>query len=290
MLLGKVLAMLAPLVRLLVARGIGYTALTRALKPAFLAAAREQLESEGIRATDAAISVRSGLHRKDVRALGQEPTQADEVAPVRALSLASQVYTVWTTDARYRNAAGDAMPLPVTGPAPSFDSLVAGVSKDFSRRTVLDELVRLGLVDEEQGRVVPREAAMVPTRDFTDALTFLGENVHDHLAAGVANLRAVSAARKPPFLEHSMYAAGISDESIAQLARLARDSWKPAFGQMVDAARQRYELDRERGHTGRIRFGVFVYAEPDAEPVAEAEAGTSAPATPARIGRQRSKR
>ncbi len=222
--------------------------------------------------TDAAISVRSGVHRKDVRVLSKpaadNPSESAADKP-RALSLAGQVYTVWTTDARYRNATGEPVALPLTGPAPSFDTLVRSVSTDFSRRTVLDELVRLGLVEEIEGMVAPQAAAMVPSQAYAESLQFLTENVRDHLDAGMNNLRAVVDGEPAPFLEHSMYAEGISDASIEQLANLARQLWKPAFNQVVDAARQRFELDRQNGHTGRVRYGVYVYSEPD-QPVAPA--------------------
>lgn len=275
--LAQSLAMLQPLVRLLVSQGVSYSALTKALKTEFVQAAREQLSNEGAKVTDAAVSLRSGVHRKDVRVLNQPLTgDGDSAGPLsassttadapRALSLAGQVYTIWTTDARYLDAKGKPMTLPVTGPAPSFESLARSVSTDLSRRTILDELGRLGLVKEESATVEPMAAALVPTKRLTDTLHFLSENVTDHLSAGVTNLNAVADEASPPYLEHSMYAAGLSNDSVAQLANLAGQLWKTAFTQSVDAARKRYALDESQGHTGRIRFGVYVYSEADEAP------------------------
>ena len=266
------LEMLQPLVRLLVSQGVSYSALTKALKTEFVQAAREQLSEEGAKVTDAAVSLRSGVHRKDVRLLNQpnDDKVADSAiaassgadAP-RSLSLAGQVYTIWTTDARYLDAKGKPLALPATGPAPSFESLARSISTDLSRRTILDELARLGLVKEEGDTVTPMAAAMVPTKRLTDTLQFLSENVRDHLSAGVVNLNAVAHETAPPHLEHSMIAAGLSNDSIEQLANLAGQLWKPVFNQSVDAARKRYSLDESHGYTGRIRFGVYVYSEAD---------------------------
>ncbi len=281
--LSHALEMLAPLVRLLVSQGVGYPRLAQALKQVFMQAALEELHREGRRVTDAAISVRSGVHRKDVRAAGAtlastaaasaaaaSDASASAAAPSDATSgrrrgagsVADQVYTRWTTDAAYRDADGRPSALPLAGPAPSFDTLVSAVTRDLSRRTVLDELVRLGLAREHEGRVEPLADAAIPRADLARMLEFLSDHVHDHLAAGEANLRAARAGDKPPFLEHALYANGLSDASIEQLRQLAVQLWRTAFGQIAEAARQRHAIDREHGRDGRLRFGVYFYSEP----------------------------
>ncbi len=263
-LLARACEVLEPLARLLVSKGVGYTQLSQALKPIFMEAARAELRSVKGKETDAAISLLSGVHRKDVRtyeALREERGQEKAPAPNRALSVAEQVFTRWTTDAAYRDEHGKAAHLRLLGPAPSFDSLVNAVSKDFSRRTVLDELLRLGLVEEAGELIVPLAQGMVPTKGFTELTHYLATNVHDHLAAAAANVRAVSVGEKAPFLEHSMYANGLSEASVAQLLQLAKTLWQPAFGQMVDAARQRYAIDEANEEGGRMRFGVYFYSE-----------------------------
>ncbi len=270
--LERSLALLAPLVRLLVDHGVGYPAFTTGLKAAFIDAAREQLQEQGARTTDAAISVRSGVHRKEVRvasaALAQASAQPGPGARSerRALSLAEQVFTRWTTDAAYRDRDGRPATLPLGGAAPSFESLATSVTRDVSRRTVLAELVRMGLVEERDGTVVPLGDAVVPKAGFETTLRYLSEHVHDHLAAAAANLGATERGAKPPFLEHSLYANGLSAESIAQLTTMARELWRPSFERMTDAARQRFEIDRAHALDSRLRVGIYVYAEPAAPP------------------------
>jgi Family of unknown function (DUF6502) len=264
LLLARACEVMEPLARLLVAKGVGYTQLSQALKPVFMEAARAELQSVKGKETDAAISLLSGVHRKDVRsyeAMREELGPSKAPVPNRALSVAEQVYTRWTTDAAYRDEQGKAAHLRLLGQAPSFDSLVNAVSKDFSRRTVLDELLRLGLVEEAGDVIRPLAQGMAPTKGFTELTHYLATNVHDHLAAAAANVRAVSAGEKAPFLEHSMYANGLSEASIAQLLQLAKTLWQPAFGQMVDAARQRYAIDESNNQGGRMRFGVYFYSE-----------------------------
>ncbi len=284
LLLDEALRALGPLVKMLVARGVGYPQLAQLLKPAFMTAARDQLAAEGARVTDAAISVRSGVHRKDVRQWTRGPAAASDGAteagqePATHGSVADQVFTRWTTDAGYRSAAGGPAPLPLTGPPPSFDSLVQAVTRDLSRRTVLDELTRLGLAREADGMVVPMAEAAIPQSDQAEMLRYLASHLHDHAAAGVANLDAAARGERPPFLEHAMYATGLSDASIEQLRQLAVQLWKPAFGQMVDASRQRHAMDETQALNGRIRFGVYFYSEP-ADHAGAAAAATDRTAT-----------
>ncbi len=256
--------LLRPLIDLLIKQGVGYPSMAKAMRTAFVEAAREQLENEGSKTTDAAISLRSGVHRKEVKALGQSGERdIQRRQPERALSIAEQVFTRWTTDATYKDKSGRPDVLPLTGPAPSFDSLVTSVTRDFSRRTLLDELVRIGLVQVKDDHVHALSNAMVPTKALTELTQLFGESLHDHMAAGTANIAAAQDDRPAPFLEHSMYANGLSDLSVEQLSALATDVWKPAFNQMVNAATQRYELDRDDEHQGRLRFGVYLFSEPD---------------------------
>lgn len=283
-LLARSVGMLRPLVDLLISQGVGYPSLSRALRTAFVDSAREQLaqESGSDAVTDAAVSLRSGVHRKEVRALNEarqgaadNPAQNGKQAEQqeRSLSVAEQVYTRWVTDATYHNSQSEPATLPVSGDAPSFESLVTSVTRDFSRRTVLDELVRLGMVAVQDNRVAPLAMAMVP-QAWDELTQYFADHLHDHMAAGAANLKAARGGDKTPFLEHSMYANGLSDLSIEQLSTLARDVWKPAFNQMVGAARQRYDLDSQENRQGRLRFGVYLYSEPDQpDPTLQADQG-----------------
>jgi Family of unknown function (DUF6502) len=262
--------LLFPLVRLLVSQGVGYAQLASRLKRVFMEAARQELLAEGSKPADASVSVRSGVHRKDVRSWRESDEQA---APRKELSTADQVYTKWLTDAAYKDGEGKPKAIPVTGPAPSFDALVLSITKDFHRRTVLDELVRLGLAkeiasgsadDEGLTWLQPIADALVPSNDLAEMLKFFSGNARDHMAASVQNIIAMRAGSPAPFIERSVFAQGLAAQSVDQLGALAKQLWQPAFQQMVDAANQRYQVDKgtvqpEEKH--RMRFGVYFYSE-----------------------------
>lgn len=262
-LLSESMGMLTPLVRFMVSHGVTYPQLAQALKQPFIDAAKQALAGQKQRVTDAAVSLRSGVHRKEVRLRSAVESTAS-AAPAtsrRARSLAEQVFTRWLNDAPYRTLDGSPAVLPMTGIEPSFDSLTRSVTKDFSRRTLLNELVRLGRVREDGDRVVPISHSAAPGAAIGEMLVNYRSQLHDHLAAGAANIEAARAGQSPPFLEQSLYVNGVSAQSVEQLAQLGRQIWKNAFDQMVAGATQNMARDETASHSGRLRFGVYFYSE-----------------------------
>jgi len=254
--LRSALAMLVPLARWLVHNGVPYSSFAPALKTVFVEAARRELADSGGKQTDSALSVLSGVHRRDIRGLeGDAHVQAQPKAP----SVASQVFTRWLTDLALRNGSDPPIALPRYGPAPSFEVLARQVSSDVHPRTLLAEMQRLGLVRVEGDQVHLEAQAFVPQRGFDDMVELFTANAADHLAAAVHNLRGDG----DKLLEQSVFASGLSPRSTLQLGALARRLWRSAFQQMVQEATERYQQDSQ-GTQGsmRMRFGVYYYAEP----------------------------
>jgi len=253
-------ALMAPVARWLLRNGVPYTAFATLLKSVFVDVARDELERAGSRPTHSALSVLSGVHRKDVRSL--ELDGATTATPP-AFPLASRVFTRWMTDARYHGPDGKPRPLARSGPAePGFESLVRQSSNDVHPRTVLDELLRSGLVRVEGDDVVLQEKSFVPSRKLDELTALFSANVSDHLNAAVHNLTVKS----PKFLEQSIFANGMTQESIDHLHQCARDAWSAAFTTMVTEARKRVDIDSETDSDIRMRFGVYFYSEPAAAP------------------------
>lgn len=253
-------ALMQPIAQWLLRNGVPYGAFADLLKSVFVDAARHELERGPSKATHSALSVLSGVHRKDVRALAE--TDPVLTAPQRSISLASQVFARWLTDARYRDRAGKPRSLVRSGPGVSFESLARDLSSDIHPRTVLEELIRLGLVVLEDDKVVPSSQAFVPSRKLDEMTALFAANGADHLAAGVHNLTT----NTPKFLEQSIFATGLSERSVAQLHQVARTVWTGAFDTMMDQGRQCIAADGEVQDSHRMRFGVYYYSEPTLSP------------------------
>jgi hypothetical protein len=264
--------LMAPVVRWLMRHGVQYTAFANVLKSVFANVAREELTRSNTRITDSAVSVLSGVHRKDVRALG-EAKPGPEV--LRSLPLSSQVFTKWITDPQYRDARGLPRSLPRSGAGLSFETLARSASTDVHPRTVLDQLVRLGLVELRDEEVVPRSSSFAPVAGMEEMAALFAANAADHIAAAVNNLTL----KGPKFLEQSVFADGLSTESADQLAQTARDLWSKAFESMVAEANSKVKADESGTHNRRVRFGVYFYTEEESAPVAKPTAA-AAPAAP----------
>lgn len=252
--------LMAPVARWLLRNGVAYGTCADALKQVFVDVARAELARDGATPTLSALSVLSGVHRKDVRALAEQPRTPGEAAPGKGVPLASQVFTRWLADKRLRARNGQPKPLPRSGPAPSFESLAREISRDVHPRTVLDELLRLGLVRLDGELLIPVSTAFIPNRTLGELSALFAANAADHLAAAVHNLTVDA----PRYLEQSVFADGLSAASVERLHELARAAWAQAFAAMVQEAQRAVEADAQVAPPDqqRIRFGVYYYGEP----------------------------
>jgi hypothetical protein len=260
--LDRVLRVLQPLVRLLVRNGVTYTVLAAALKRLFLDAAQQELLHRGMATTDSAVSLLSGVHRRDVRGLTR--TALPDSAPPAPLGLAAQVVARWMNAPEFGNAQGQTRVLPKGGGAGSFDALVAGVSRDVRPRAVLDELLRLGVVQDTEAGLVLEGTGFAPRQGFEEMSWLFAANLQDHAAAAVANLQGDA-----NFLEQAVFVDQISAASAQQLHTVSVAAWQQAFKQVMQQAQERFEGDaplppQERRH--RARFGVYFFSERDDEP------------------------
>ncbi|MEX8495287.1 DUF6502 family protein [Sphaerotilus sp.] len=273
--LDDIAVMLAPLVRWLLVQGIPLNALVRTLRGVYLAEAHGDLGRRGRRVTDSALSVLTGIHRKEVRAFMEarhEPASTCTPAPVSRLAPtpASSLFSQWITDPDYRDPAGEIRrALPRHGPAPSFEALAREVSRDVHPRTLLEELERLQLVEvqSEQVRLLS-DRFVLPLHDPA-AVRTMAVNVADHIAAAVHNLQAERPSER--VLEQSVYADGLSAASASHLGDVARQLWGVALESMVREARAQIALDVERGRqptpdhsddrNTRVRFGIYYHLE-----------------------------
>ena len=257
--LREVLAILEPLVTWLVRSGVGYANFAAALKPVFLAQAEHELVRLGRKRTDSALSLLSGLHRKDVRALGEpaEQVTADNAAQGARWgkpSAANQVATRWLS-LDWPDV------IPFAGPEPSFETLARRVSRDFHHRAVLDDLVRLGVAREEGANVRLSRDAFIPQPGLSEARQLFAGSAVDHLAAGVHNLSGAPGRR---FLEQSVFADGLSEESVRALHLLANQIWADALQRVVDQAVPLCERDEGTASPQRFRLGLFSFSAPEA--------------------------
>jgi hypothetical protein len=268
--LDRVLALLGPLVRLLLRHGVTYPVFTAALKRVFLAQAQAELAQRGMAATDSAVSLLSGVHRRDVRTLTRGAAAEPASAPPPTLGLAAQVVARWMHDAAFRHADGSLRVLPRDSRAGvvGFDALVEGVSRDVRPKAVLDELLRLGVLEEGAEGIVLARSGFAPHAGFDEALWLSAQNLHDHAAAAVANLSGTRT-RPGGYLEQAVFVDEITAASAERLHDVSVEAWKRAFALVMAEAQTRFDADAAEAPANtrrhRARFGVYFYSEQEPE-------------------------
>ncbi|MEM9011003.1 MAG: DUF6502 family protein [Pseudomonadota bacterium] len=255
--------LLRPLVRALIAQGVTAPALYRLLKQLYVEVAEQSFRLDETPPTDSRISMLTGVHRRDVRAFRSGTGATSDEVGQRATTIAT-VLGRWLADPDMTLEDGAPRPLWRTGAdGPSFERLVATVSRDIRPRTVLDELLRQGLVTlSEDGETVTLSAdAFLGPADLDQKVFFFAENVGDHISAAVDNLLA----DEPRFMERAVFYNRLRASSVDDLEAQARDLGGDLLLKLNRLAHtaQAEDLSAEDG-TERFRFGLFFYREDEA--------------------------
>ena len=255
------LKILSPLVSSLVQEGVTHGVLSKELKSLFAESATQILTERGAKATDSAVSLLSGVHRKDLRQMSMSGEGETAHAPSgRAVSPLSELFTRWATDPLYCDEKGVPLVLSRSGNAPSFDSLAQSVTRDVHPGSLLDSLLRMNLVREVKSGFQLSPGGFVPQGNMRELMDLFAQNASDHLAAATFNL----AQDKPRFLEHSIFADELTEGSVAQLHGEAVTLWNGVFKQFAAQAAKKCKSDADRPAeaTQRLRFGAYFYAAP----------------------------
>ncbi len=257
-LMSEIMAVAQPLVQWMIKSGIGYNEFAQALKPLFLSMAEQELLALDQKPSDSAISLLSGLHRKDIRSYRQSSKAHSasiqhNLAQWSKPSAANQVFTRWLSSSRPQK-------LPLQGETDSFESLAQSVSKDVHPRAILKEMLRLNLVQETDGFVHLSKDGFIPDSHEKQARELLSASVADHLAAGVHNIHTSA---RPKFLEQSIFANELSKDSIEQLHALSQRLWAQVLTDVVQVASVLCEQDHGCADPHRFRLGLFAFDAPD---------------------------
>lgn len=248
--------LLRPLVRLMIRSGITFPMVTELLRELYVNVAEYDFALKGKEQTDSRVSLLTGIHRKEVRRLRGAGAPVNVVPTT--VSQTSRILARWLADPQFTDQRGHPLPLPRVAEAtePSFDRLVASVTRDVRPRAVLDEwLDRELVVIDDQDRAVLVESAFVPRSGDDQQLYYLGRNLHDHIAAAVANVEAQS----PQFLERAVHYDGLTEELAKQLQQRSREVAMEALQTLNREA----HVASDTAPPGRWRwnFGIYIYSE-----------------------------
>jgi hypothetical protein len=274
--------LLRPLVRLMIRSGITFPVLADVLRRLFVEVAADDILDQPRARSDSRISLLTGVHRKEIRRLRETPVEG--AAEPEVVTISSQVIARWLANEPFADARGPRPLLRTAVPGsaePSFEALVASVTTDIRARVVLDDwlvqdIVRMNAAE----RIELNVDAFIPRPGCAEQLFYFARNLHDHVAAAVANISADGTA---PFLDRSVHYDGLTPDQAHELSAYAKSA---AVRLLLDVNRKALALLQAApgGEAPtyadqpprRVNLGIFVF---DADDTARTE-----PSPGARVG------
>jgi hypothetical protein len=250
---------LRPVIRLALAMGLKHVQMEALLRDLLLDEAHRLWRAQGVKEPNISqLSVTTGLNRKAVTAHVRETI---DPLPSTEGSAAAKTFTLWL-QAVSDDPACRRLPIAGDAQTPSFEKLARQASRgNVHHRAILDELVRLDMVDEDGGHVELKAEAFVPAQDLQSMLAFLGDNSRDHLLAAVSNVLG----HRPPMLERSVYAKGVSLQDCASIHELVRQRWSALHHELAHEMTRAVDAAGDSA-SGRIRVGIYTYYEDPENP------------------------
>ena len=245
-----------PLVRRMLALGVPFGWVERALRSLFVEVAAAEFALPGHRTTDSRIALLTGINRKEVRRIRSTRTR-QPTAGTFGLNHMTSLIGRWTSDPRLSDG-GEPRPLPYRASrGPSFAALARQVTADLAPGVLLEQLVASGAGELRDGNVVAlRQSAFVPRRGSAEMLTILVEDPAELIETILHNALARGERR----LQRKVYYDNVGTEAAARLhAEVRREGER--FLARMDRLLAKYDRDRNPRAPGgdRLYAGVGVY-------------------------------
>ncbi|MEX0286075.1 MAG: DUF6502 family protein [Paracoccaceae bacterium] len=204
-------------------------------------------------ASDSLVSLRTGVHRKDVKRLRAGGAQGtSKKIPISGLAM---VITTWCQDDPFRdvNGLGNLLPRRGTDTEPGFDTLVRASKVDLAPATVLRELVEQGLARmHDDDRVELLSSTFIP-RGGQAALDAFEATIADHIRIATENVLAEPG--EPRQFDQVLRYSHLSADSVQKLEHEARKLAREYLERLNALA---HRLQSEDDASGRLQNGRFV--------------------------------
>ena len=257
-------ALLRPLVRWCLKRGVRSSQVEEILRESFVHEAQQEIHEARSAFSVSKVSVMTGLHRSEVSRLltGEQNDRG-------AHDILNRVLGLWASSKRYRTARGAPRDLTHEGLSSEFARLVAEVSKEITHYPILFELERIGAIEYLGNLVRLRTQEYTPRDDQQYGLDLLSLDVGDLALALEAN---VANRDRDPSLHLRTAYDNIDPNALPEIRR-----WILKQGAEFQSRMRDYLAKYDRDFSGsvdqsneraRVTVTSFSYAEPIQAPKA----------------------
>lgn len=250
----SVTRVLQPLVRLLLRHGVSHAEFCNWAKQAYVNQASTNFGIDGKPPTVSRISIVTGINRKEVKRIRELPAEVNTV--VNKHNRAVRVVTGWLQDSEFCNAKNKPVTLHYGDAQDSFNLLVKRYGGDVPARAMLDELTRVGTVEEVDGKVTLLHEGYVPYESEAGMLDMFSTSATDLITTLEHNLNSPDQRR----LQMSVAYDRVSTKGKQQFTRMgARQAMN--LLRTLDESLSKFDKDANPEHEedGEHRVGLGIY-------------------------------
>lgn len=250
---------LVPVARFLLRSGISFREFSEVSRVAFVKAATEDYGIRGRPTNVSRVTAMTGIARKDVRRVRALLDDYAEDPRVR-LSPLGDVLQVWCTRPEYVDAKGQPLPLrPWSTDGVSFETLVQDSAGDVPAGAIRVELLRLGVVEEQEDGILT-----VVRRQIVPG------NVDERLVTSIAfSLRALATTvafntdptRKSPGRIERFVQSGHLDAATREALRMEVRRRVTVFTEEIDDLFSECSSRSSKEEGARVGVGAFYHED-----------------------------
>ncbi len=245
---------LRPLVRILLRNGITAVAFQELARKVFVDVAFEEFQIEGKPQTLARVSVITGLNRKEVARLHKMDAVSE--SDRSWWNRAGTVLAAWLTDPDFQSKAGFPLDLPFSGASPNFTELVKKYSGDMYPHSVADELLRMGAIEELDGKLRMSNRGYAPDADPAAMVDILGMDTEELIDTIDHNLQS---APDDKLLQAKVLADNLPAEHLDAFNDYSKRVSMNAFDDIIRWLNEHDAGKDKSGSDARYAAGIGIY-------------------------------
>ena len=252
--------LLRPLIKILLRNDIPYGTFAELAKWVYVDVASKEFGIPGRKPTMSRVSVITGLSRKEVKRI-QEISEPGDIGASEQYNRAARVISGWLQDERFTDGKGDPKELLFEGEENSFSALVKAYSGDVPPRAIRDELLRVAVIEEMNGKIRLLTRGYIVREGDIEKLAIMGTDVGELLSTLHHNI-----ANNPPdaYLQRKVSYDNIPDEALAELRDFIFNRGKD-FVESMNHEITRFDRDTNPSLKGngrnRAGIGIFYFEE-----------------------------
>ena len=254
--------LMRPLVRILVRHGVSFREFSEAVKTVYVDVGSKDFTLHGKKQTHSRIAIITGLTRKEVARVAENLRRGNHDTRTHA-DRVSSVLNGWYQDPDFNGPYGIPRELTFDKEHSNFVELVRRYSGDMPARAMLEEVLRVGAVEEIPGgyyRVLSR--SYIPLKVDPAIMEFMGQALRDLAETYDFNLNPQT---KNPLFERRVWTlTGIRPEQGPEFDEVVR-----RFGlEFIDRLENWFDINQvpERAEDAiKVGVGIYMFADKNQE-------------------------